>query len=109
MTVKNSSAAYCLAVQYDVKVISRIISLCCGLIYTHAYVILKKGVLGQLNCNFIFLQDLHDRVMDFIVPHFNNMVKTEEYQSMVAELQKRLILEMAAENVFDDLKRKSKK
>ena len=52
------------------------------------------------------MQVLHDIVLDFIIPRFNTVVKTEGYKNMPDELQKRLIQDMAAENVFEGLKRK---
>ena len=57
----------------------------------------------------MFGQGLHDRVMDFIVPRFNSIVNTEEYQNMADELQKKLIRDMAQENVFNGLKRNKAK
>ena len=46
--------------------------------------------------------------MDFIIPNYNAVVKTDEYLNMSIGLKDRLTLQLAAEDTFIGLKRKRK-
>ena len=55
------------------------------------------------------LQALHDMALDFMIPHLNNVVKTEEYRKMSDDFKNRLIQELADDEVLVGLRRKRKK
>lgn len=104
ITEKNASVAYTVSTSYNAKVTRQLLFR--NLLPTvHACGTACNA--QPLNLFSILVQTLYDIVLDFIIPKFNNVVKTEGYKSMPDELQQRLIQDMAAENVFEGLKRKS--
>ena len=89
ITEDNFSQIYSASFQYNSKV---------NIVFISPLLELQSAslILSSLH---VAPQALHDVRMDLAVPNLNDLVKTEGYKSMSDELQKRLIQELADEDV----------